>query len=143
MPLERNKYDILKTIRQKVFRTTALTISLVGTIGSLFFMFKVGNHQKSILLLGLFTAWVLSPFAGLFVVDRFSKQWSDKIHSLLYWTMIILSVISIAVYSGLLTPYKTKPAFNFLVIPFLSWLVILSILFIARQFSRKKKQNKK
>lgn len=125
------------TSGQNILRTTALTIILVGTIGSLYFMLNAGSNQKSILLLGLFTAWVLSPFVGLFVADRLSKRWSDKIHSWLYWTMVILTVVSVTVYSGLLTPSQTRPAFNFLVVPFLSWLVILTILFIAKRLSRK------
>jgi hypothetical protein len=129
-----------KTSRQNILRTTALTTLLVGTIGSLYFMFNAGSNQKSIVLIGLFTAWVLSPFIGLFVADRLSKHRSDKIHSLNYWTMLILSVASLTVYSGALTPSQTRPAFNFLVVPLLSWLTILAILFISKRQHLKQKQ---
>lgn len=125
------------TNRQSLLRTTALATLLVGTIGSLYFMFNAGSNQKSILLLGLFTAWVLSPFVGLIVAVRLSKSWTEKILSWLHWTMVILTVVSLTAYSGALTPLNTKPAFTFLVIPFLSWLVILAILLIANRHSRK------
>lgn len=122
-----------KTSRQYILRTTSLTTLLVGTIGSLYFMFNAGSNQKSIVLIGLFTAWVLSPFIGLVVANRLSKPMSAKIHTLIYWTILTLSVTSLIVYSGTLTPSQTKPAFNFLVVPFLSWLVILTIFFIVKR----------
>jgi hypothetical protein len=102
-------------------------------------MFNAGSNQKSIVLIGLFTAWVLSPFIGLVVANRLSKPMSAKIHTLIYWTILILSVASLTVYSGALTPSKTKPAFNFLVVPFLSWLVILTIFFIVKRQHLKQK----
>lgn len=129
-----------KTSRQNILRTTALTSLLVGMIGSLYFMFNAGSNQKSIVLIGLFTAWVLSPFIGLFVANRLSKHRSDKIHSLNYLTMLILSVASLTFYSGALTSSQTRPAFNFLVVPLLSWLTILAILFISKRQNLKQKQ---
>lgn len=35
--------------------------TVVAAIGSLVAMFIVGNHQRSIILIGVFAAWVLSP----------------------------------------------------------------------------------
>lgn len=122
---------------QNLLRTAALTILLVGTVGSLYFMFKTGSNQKSILLLGLFTAWVLSPFVGLLFTYRLSKRCTEKMSACLYWTTIILTAASLTVYSGILTLSQTPPAFVFLFIPFLSWLVILTILFIAKRHSHK------
>jgi len=96
-------------------------------------MFNAGSNQKSIILLGLFTAWVMSPFVGLFVVFRLTKRWTGKIHASFYSTVFLLTVVSLTIYSGVLTSLQTKPAFNFLVVPFLSWLVILTILFISKR----------
>jgi len=119
--------------KQNSLRTTALTTLLVGTIGSLYFMFKAGSNQKSIILLGLFTSWVISPFIGLILATGFAKRWTKNTNLWLFITMLVMTVVSLTVYSGLLTNSKTKPAFNFLVVPFLSWLVILIVLFIAKR----------
>jgi len=35
--------------------------TVVAAIGSQVAMFIVGNHQRSIILIGVFAAWVLSP----------------------------------------------------------------------------------
>ena len=116
---------------QNILQTTALTTLFAGTIGSLYFMLNAGSNQKSIILVGLFTVWVMSPFVGLFVATRFTKRRTGKVNSLYYLTMFVLSVFSLTAYSGILTPPQTKPAFNFLIVPFLSWLVILTNLFIS------------
>ncbi len=123
---------------QNLLLTTALTALLVGSIGSLYFMFKAGSNQKSIILIGLFTAWVLSPFVGLFIANKITSIWSVITAQLLYWLMLGLSIISIIAYSGLVRIPDTKPAFIFLVFPFVSWLAILSIFLIARQHKQKK-----
>jgi hypothetical protein len=125
---------------QNLLRTTARTILLIGSVGSLYFMFRIGSNQKSILLLGLFTIWVLSPFVGLLFAKRLSRHWTDKMSTWLYWTIIILTVASLTVYSGILTLSQTPPAFNFLFIPFLCWLVILTILLFANRQSRRDKK---
>jgi len=116
---------------QNILQTTALTTLFAGTIGSLYFMLNAGSNQKSIILVGLFTVWVMSPFVGLFVATRFTKRRTGKVNSLYYLTMFVLSIFSLTAYSGILTPPQTKPAFNFLIVPFLSWLVILTNLFIS------------
>ena len=126
-----------KSVRQNFLRTAALTIMLVGAASSLYFMFRTASNQKSIVLLGLFTAWVLSPFVGLILADRHSRQWTKNLYIWLYLTMILLTIVSLTAYSGIWTLLKTPPAFKFLIIPFLSWLVILIILLIAKRQLRK------
>ena len=121
---------------QNLLRTTALTVVLLGAVGSLYFMFNVGSNQKSVLLLALFTAWVLSPFVGLFVATKISNRWTVVTRSSLYLLMILLSIGSLVAYSGALTPSGTKPAFIFLVIPFVSWLLIVIVIPIVRRWSR-------
>ena len=121
---------------QNLLRITALTVVLLGAVGSLYFMFNVGSNQKSVLLLALFTAWVLSPFVGLFVATKISNRWTVVTRSSLYLLMIILAIGSLVAYSGALTPSGTKPAFIFLVIPFVSWLLIVIVIPIVRRWSR-------
>jgi len=128
------------TSNQNILRATALTTLFVGTIGSLYFMLNVGSNQKSIILVGLFTVWVMSPFVGLFVATLLNKLQSGIINSRYYLTMIVLSIVSLIAYSGILTPTQTKPAFTFLVVPFLSWLIILTIIFITKSQNLKQQQ---
>jgi hypothetical protein len=123
--------------KQSFLRTMALTTLSVGTVGSLYFMFNAGSNQKSILLLGLFTAWVLSPFVGLFIANKISTRWTVTARQLIYWLILALTIVSLIAYSGALTPPETKPAFIFLVIPLTSWFLIVTVFLIARQISHR------
>ena len=115
-----------------------LTALLIGAIGSLYFMFKAGSNQKSIILIGLFTVWVLSPFVGLFIANKVTSIWTAITRQLLFWLMLSLTIVSLIAYSGLMTIPDSKPAFVFLALPFISWLVILTIFLIARQHKQKR-----
>ena len=130
-----------KTFNTTILRTVALILLVLGAVGSLYFMFNVSRNQKSILLIVLFTGWILSPFVGLFLVDKFSKRWTVNIRASFYWLMIILTIVSLVGYSGVLNAPKTKNAFVFLVIPFISWLLITISILIARRLSRKMHDN--
>ena len=123
------------TPEQNLLRTVALTITAMGAIISLYFMFVAGSGQKSILLIGLFTGWVLSPFVGLFLANKISKRLASRLS--LYFLMIILTICSLVVYSGVLTIPDTKPAFIFLIIPMLSWFLIVTVFLVARTISNK------
>ena len=126
------------TARQNILQTMFLTALLIGAIGSLYFMFKAGSNQKSIILIGLFTVWVLSPFVGLFVANKVTSIWTAITRQLLFWLMLSLTIVSLIAYSGLMTIPDSKPAFVFLALPFISWLVILTIFLIARQHKQKR-----
>lgn len=123
--------------RQNGFRTVALILLGLGAVGSLYFMFKAGSDQKSILLLGLFTVWVLSPFAGLLFAYRLSKRWTEQMANRLYRAIILLTTASVIVYSRMFPLLPTPPAFPFLAIPFLSWLAIVSLLLLSRRHTQR------
>ena len=126
-----------KTSNQNFLRTTALIVALVGAVGSLYFMFNAGREQKSIILLGLFTAWVLSPFVGLFILNKISNRWTVAARALLYWFVIVLTIVSLVSYSGAFNTPETKNAFIFLIFPMISWFLIVTVFFIARKISNK------
>jgi len=114
---------------------------LSGTVASLAFMFNAGRDQKSVLLIILFTGWVVSPFMALLAADVKSKRWF--IHRVtLFFLMFLITLLSLIFYSGVLSVPGTKNAFNFLIVPLVSWLLI--VIFIAapalrsRRISRKK-----
>ena len=126
-----------KTSNQNFLRTTALIVVLAGAVGSLYFMFSAGREQKSIILLGLFTAWVLSPFVGLFISNKISTRWTAPARALLYWLIIVLTIGSLVAYSGAFNTPETKNAFIFLIVPLISWFLIVTVFLIARKISNK------
>ena len=130
-----------KTSNQNFLRTTALIVALVGAVGSLYFMFSAGREQKSIILLGLFTAWVLSPFVGLLISNKISNRWTALARALVYWLKIVLAIGSLVAYSGAFNTPETKNAFIFLIFPMISWLFIVTIFLIARKISNKYKNS--
>src|SRR6476620_4922772 len=95
---------------QNFMRIVALTIVILGAVGSLYFMFNAGRHQKSILLIALFTAWVLSPFVVFIIVNNISIRWTAPLRLALYCIMIMLAVSSLIFYSGTFNTPQTKPA---------------------------------
>ena len=128
-----------KSSNQNILRSISLITLLLSTIGSMYFMFHAGSNQKSLVLIGLFTAWVFAPFVGLFVLNRLAQPITAKTSTSVYYTTVVLSVTSLIIYSGAVTPAQTKPAFTFLVVPFLSWVVLLSLYFILKRQYRKAK----
>ena len=130
-----------KTANKNFLQTTALMVVLVGAAGSLYFMFSAGREQKSFILLGLFTAWVLSPFVGLLISNKISNRWTALARALVYWLKIVLAIGSLVAYSGAFNTPETKNAFIFLIFPMISWLFIVTIFLIARKISNKYKNS--
>lgn len=122
---------------QSILRTTALIFGLVGAVGSLYFMFSAGRKQNSIILPALFTAWVLSPFVGLFISNKISNRWTVPTRTLLYWLMIAMTIGSLVAYSGAFNTPETKNAFIFIIFPIISWFLIVTVFLIARKSSNK------
>jgi hypothetical protein len=119
----------------------ALLVGIGGAIISLYFMFNAGRDQPSVFLIILFTLWVLSPFIGLFVLNNISKRWIVSVRETLYWLAIITTILSVAGYSGRFNTPDTKTAFVFLVIPFVSWIIIAISFFIARRVSKRSRSH--
>jgi len=111
----------------------AQLVMLFGLIGSLYFMFRAGSNQKSVVLIGLFTGWVISPYVVIFIATKKLKQIFVHTLSLLNWVAIVLSFGSLVVYSGAFTMAGPKPAAKFLIVPLVSWIVILVIFLIERR----------
>lgn len=116
-------------------RISALIAISIGAVGSLGFMFYAGHSQKSVILIALFTIWVLSPFVGLLIADKISNRWNLRTRLTLYWLMLFLTLGSVICYSGAFGQLGAKPAFKFLVIPFISWLFIVTVIPIVSRLS--------
>jgi len=119
-----------------MWRTIALVMILIGSVGSIGFTLREGGNNKSILLVSLFVIWVFSPFIALLVANIASKRWSDSGRVVFFVLVIILTFGALASYSGLLTLAGTKPAFRFLVTPLISWLLIIIVIFLSRKGNR-------
>jgi hypothetical protein len=103
-------------------RFLAIFACVVGAGASLVFMYQVGHRNPSVVLLLLFTVWVLSPFVALLVGAFVSASWAAPSRAALHGVMIAVSVVSPAVYGVVaLGPPRPKPAFAFLVVPLAAW----------------------
>jgi len=111
----------------------AFIVLFAGAIGSLVLMFNAGRNQNSILLIVLFIGWVISPFVGLFIAEMISKRWLPKTRLAIFWLIIFITLASLIFYSGALNVPGTKPAFKFLIVPLISWILILIIVPIKRK----------
>jgi hypothetical protein len=119
-----------------LLRGVALIAVVVGAAGSVSLMLRAGHPP--LLLLVLFTGWVLSPFVALALADIASKRWSALTRATLYGVMLILTLGSLAFYGDIVSmPPGSKPAFVFLVVPLGSWLLLTIAVPIAALASRR------
>ena len=123
-----------------VLRGAALMAVLAGAVGSFGLMLHVGRRQRSVILIGLFTVWELSPFVALVCAHMVSKHWPVLTRATLYSVMLVLTLGSLAIYGDVaLGPPRPKPAFAFLVVPLVSWLLIAIVLPIAALISGRRR----
>ncbi len=105
-----------------LFHRIAVLMVLAGAAGSLGFTIYAGRHNSSAVLAVLFYGWVLSPFVTLLLVNAVVHRKSTLERLALYTLMVLITLGSLIVYSGMWSPPNAKPAFVFLMIPLLSWL---------------------
>lgn len=115
----------------------ALLAIWIGALCSLALVLYKGRHNDSVLLDLLFSAWVLLPFITLLAAARMAWDWADFARFALYLVMIFISIGSLIGYSGALNSSRTKPAFVFIVIPLISWLLIVIVIPLAISVSRR------
>lgn len=112
---------------KRILRATGLTALAVGAVGSVGLTLYAGRHNHSVILMALFTLWVLSPFAALALLHSVSKG-RAAFHSL----MVILTLASLAIYAYIaLGPPRVKTAPVFVVVPPVSWLIIAIVVLIS------------
>ena len=112
-------------------RISAALTAVCG-VASLVFMMMVGRHQKSVLLVVMFTLWVSAPFAALIAGLLSSRAWLERKRGALSVTAVILSLASASVYAAVaFGPPRPQPAAFFLLVPAASWPVILIFVLIA------------
>jgi len=120
-------------------RTIALVVMLFGAVASLYFVINAGRNNNSILLRAMFVIWTLSPFVAFLFADTISRRWPFLITLTLYWLMLAVTLGSLVCYSGAFNISKTKPAFIFLIVPLISWLLMIIVILVAQRFLRRDK----
>ena len=124
-----------------ILRLLALIVVGVGAAGSLSLMLRAGGRTPRFLLV-LFVVWVLAPFAALLWANLISKGWADLTRVALYSVTLVLTVCSLAIYGGVISPPAKSPhAFVFVAVPpascLLMIIVIVSAALISRRLSRR------
>ena len=115
----------------------ALLAVVGGAAGSTWFMLRAAHPP--LILLALFTGWVLSPFVAMVWADVASKRWSELRRATLYGVMLALTLGSLACYGDIVSmPAGSRPALVFLVVPLASWLVLTIALPTAALISRRR-----
>lgn len=122
----------------RFLRNAALAGVVAGATGSIAFMLRVGQQNKSSLLMVMFTVWVLAPFVALVWAHGRSKRWAVLTRATLYVVILIVALASLAIYGTVaLGPPRPQPASFFLVVPAASWVLMAVAVSIAAWMSRR------
>ena len=120
-----------------ILRLLALILVGVGAAGSLSLMLREGGRTPRFLLV-LFVIWVLAPFAALLWANILSKGWADLTRVALYGVTLVLTVCSLAIYGGVISPPARSPhAFIFVAVPPASCLLMIIVIVSAELISRR------
>ena len=108
-------------------------ITALGAVCAVGLMLYTGRHNKSMVLMAMFVAWVLAPFATFWYANSHSARLSVRRRLAFYGTTLILTLGTLIVYSVVaLGPPRPKPAFLFLVVPPITGVLFTAIIAIAR-----------
>jgi hypothetical protein len=119
-----------------ILRTAALTAVLVGAAGSISLLLRAGRSTPRLLLV-LFVIWILSPFVALGWANMAAKRWSLLTRATLYCMTLVITLGSLAVYAGRVSPPEgSSRAFGFVIVPPASWLLLAIGVPIAALISR-------
>jgi len=95
-----------------------------GAAGSLLLMLRAGARQRSVVLILLFTGWVLAPFLALALASLRAAQWPPRVRTALHAAMIAVPALCLAIYGMHAVRGQMKPGFVYLVVPAAAWVLI-------------------
>jgi hypothetical protein len=104
-------------------------------MGSLILTFHMGRKNNALILTLLFAVWVLSPFIAFLMSEVISKSWSIFARSALYSLIVVLTLGSLLSYGGVLSLPGVKPAFVFLIVPLISWILLVILVLLNERLS--------
>lgn len=121
-----------------LLRPTALIATLVGGAGSVGLVLRAGRTTPRLVLV-LMVIWVLSPFAALAWANIVARRWSVLTQATLYWLTLVVTVGALASYGSVIVPPAGSPrGFMFVIVPPLSWLLIVIAMSTAALMSRRR-----
>ena len=122
----------------KVSERPAMIGLTIGAITSFALMLHASHRQRSMILVLLFGAWVLSPFFGLGYAQLRSNRWLRSPRVALDALTLLVVIGCRAIYAVVAFGRTTlKMGFVFLVIPFVCGVLIGFVVCIALLSSRK------
>ena len=121
----------------RLFHKIAVLSVMAGAGASVGITVYKGRQNSSILLILLFVGWVLAPYIALLLVNVVASRWSAMKRLALHGLMLIITLGSLVMYSGLWTVPDTKPAFAFLIVPLLSWFLMATAVAIGATLPNK------
>ena len=101
---------------------------IAGAAGSVALMVRAGSHQRSALLIFLFTGWVLSPFLALALANLRAPRLPPRMHGAIHGAMIGVAILSLGIYSMHAIRGVMKAGFVYLFVPTVCWVLILVVL---------------
>ena len=112
--------------------------TIVSALGSVALLLYMGRRNKSIVLMVLFSIWVLAPFVGSLLLNALiAKRGSAIMRTALHVAMLILAIASLALYADtVLRPPLSQPVFRFVLLPIVSCVLIIIVVVTAEVVSR-------
>ena len=118
-----------------LLRAVARIAAATGPVGSAGMTLWAGRRSPRLLLV-LFVVWVLSPFVALGWAHVASKHWSVLARTTLYCVTLAIALGSLAIYGYVVLPLAGSPrAFAFLVVPFVSWVLLAGCSIMVAQIN--------
>lgn len=109
--------------------TAGAAAAVLGAAVSLILLLMAGINTPLLLLI-MFVGWVVHPFA-LLGAGIVSTRVSDRTHTALAITSLVVALVSIGIYSYFtIYPLSTTPARTWLLTPALS-LIVIAVVFLS------------
>jgi len=122
-------------------RSAARLALSVGAAGSVLLMLRAGSRQRSVLLILLFTGWVLSPFLALALANLRAARLPARMRHALYGSMFGVTAVSFTIYGLHAVRGAMKAGFVYLFGPAMCWLLIVVVLGANALVSRRARTN--
>ena len=120
-------------------RTVVLAVLFVAAIVSVALLFWIGRHNRSVLVAVGFSLWVLSPYVVLGWAHSVSHRWAAQTRSVLQGLTWAIVLASLALYGWTaFGPPRPKPAFYFVLVPPLAWILMAVALPASEWISRRR-----
>lgn len=105
----------------------ARAATIVGAIGAVALTLYAGRGSPQRGVMVLMAGWVFAPFFGYAVVNRFSGGWSSATRAALDVVLVVIAAAALVVYAGDALQRAPRRAGPYVLVPILSWLLLLPV----------------